>query len=230
VGCKYNRAKLIDCKKIKFKKMKLKNKFLLLGVLPILVITSCEKETEHVSKEVKVSFPAIALNGDPVVKLEVGGAYTDAGAKLTDDISGAVSDIQPTSSDVNTAEPGLYVVNYSAANANGFETTAARIVAVTNVTGTPDRSGTYLRAATGVNCIITKVSDGLYKVQNPGGAGVGVNTIVYFVETAPNVFVCPPQPTDAGPFGVIEINFTATGATWRVQNAGYGTAVRTFTK
>jgi len=210
--------------------MKLRNKFLLVSLLAMVIMTSCEKETENVSKEVKVSFPSIALNGDPVVKLAVGAPYTDAGAKLTDDISGAVTDIQPTSSDVNTAVPGLYVVNYSAANANGFEAAAGRIVAVTNVTGTTDRSGTYLRPATGVNCIITKVSDGLYKVVNPGGAGVGINTIVYFVETAPNVFVCPPQPTDAGPFGVIEINFTASGATWRVQNAGYGTGVRTFVK
>jgi hypothetical protein len=216
--------------KLKFKTMKLRNKFLLFGILSSLIITSCEKETEHVSKEVKVSFPSIALNGDAVVKLAVGASYTEGGAKLTDDISGAVTDIQPTSSDVNTAEPGLYVVSYSAANANGFEAAAARIVAVTNVTGTPDRSGTYLRPATGVNCIITKISDGLYKVQNPGGAGVGVNTIVYFVETAPDVFECPPQPTVDGPFGVIEINFTATGASWRVQNAGYGTAVRTFVK
>ena len=196
----------------------------------MLIITSCEKETEHVSKEVKVSFPSIALNGDPVVKLARGASYADAGAKLTDDISGAVSDIQPVSSDVNTAEAGLYVVNYSAANANGFEANAARIVAVTNVTGTADRSGTYTRTATGVDCIITKIADGLYEVQNPGGAGVGVNTVVYFVETAPNVFVCPPQPTVDGPFAVIEINFTATGASWRVQNAGYGTQVRTFVK
>jgi hypothetical protein len=210
--------------------MKLRNKFLLMSLVVMVIMSSCEKETENVSKEVKVSFPSIALNGDAVVKLAVGAPYTDAGAKLTDDISGAVTDIQPTSSNVNTAVPGLYVVNYSAANANGFEAAAGRIVAVTNVTGTTDRSGTYLRTATGVNCIITKVSDGLYKVQNPGGAGVGTNTIVYFVETAPNVFVCPAQPTDAGPFAVIEINFTATGATWRVQNAGYGTGVRTFVK
>lgn len=210
--------------------MKFKNKFWLIGIMSLLIITSCEKETEHVSKEVKVSFPSIALNGDPVVKLAIGASYTDAGAKLTDDISGAVSDIQPASSDVNTAEPGLYVVSYSAANANGFEANAARIVAVTNVTGTPDRSGVYTRTATGVDCIVTKIADGLYKVQNPGGAGVGVNIVVYFVEVEPNVFVCPPQPTPDGPFGVIEINFTATGATWRVQNAGYGTGVRTFVK
>jgi hypothetical protein len=210
--------------------MKLRNKFLLLGLLSMLIIASCKKDTENVSREVKVSFPSIALNGDAVVKLAVGAAYTDAGAKLTDDISGSVSDIQPVNNNVNTATPGLYVVNYSAANANGFEAAAGRLVAVTNVTGTADRSGTYVRSTTGVSCFITKMADGLYKVQNPGGAGVGVNTIVYFVETAPNVFVCPSQPSVDGPFAVIEINFTATGATWRVQNAGYGTQLRTFVK
>lgn len=194
----------------------------------MLVITSCEKDTEHVSKEVKVSFPTITLNGDEVVKLGVGATYTDAGAKLKDDISGAITDIQPTSNNVNTAQAGLYVVNYLAANANGFEASEARIIGVTNVTGTPDRSGNYVRGA--ATCIITKISDGFYKVRNPGGAGVGINTIVYFVETAPNVFVCPSQPTVDGPFAVIEINFTATGATWKVQNAGYGTQLRTFVK
>jgi hypothetical protein len=229
VGCEHNRTKLIDRLIKKFRIM-LRNKYLLLAILSMALLSSCEKTTDDVSKIVKVSFPTIELNGPELVVLAVGTNYTDAGAELTDDITGEVTSIQPTSSNVNTAQAGLYQVTYSASNANGFETSATRLVAVTSVTGTPDRSGTYLRPATGVNCIITKVADGVYKVQNPGGAGVGVNTIVYFVETAPNVFVCPSQPTDAGPFAVININFTATGATWNVVNSGYGTGLRTFVK
>lgn len=208
--------------------MNLKNKFFMLVLLPMLIMASCDKETENVSTEVVVSFPSITLNGDAVVKLSVGEAYTDAGATLTDDVSGDVTDIEPVSNNVNTAQPGLYVVQYSALNANGFEATAARIVAVTNVSGTTDRSGIYNRPATNIDCIITKLFDGVYEVRNPGGAEVGVNTIVYFVETVPNVFVCPTQPSIEGSFAVIEINFTATGAEWRVQNAFYGTAVRIF--
>jgi hypothetical protein len=208
----------------------MKLKYLLPAILFVTLVSSCKKTTDDVSKVVKVSFPTIELNGAEIVVLPVGAAYTDAGAELTDDITGQTSNIQPTSNNVNTAQPGLYLVNYSASNANGFETSATRLVAVTSVTGTPDRSGTYLRTATGINCYITKISNGVYKVQNPGGAGVGVNTIVYFVETAPNVFVCPTQPTDAGPFSVININFTATGATWNVVNSGYGTGLRTFVK
>jgi hypothetical protein len=211
--------------------MKLINRFSIALLLPLLILGSCKKETtEDVSSIVKVSYPEITLNGNELVTVAVGASYTDAGAKLTDDITGAVSDIQPTSSNVNTAQPGLYVVTFSAANSNGFETTATRLVAVTSVNNPIDRSGTYLRTATGINCYITKIANGVYKVQNPGGAGVGVNTFVYMVETALNVYVAPPQPTDAGTMSVINITFTSTGATWNVLNSLYGTGSRIFVK
>jgi hypothetical protein len=90
-------------------------------------------------------------------------------------------------------------------------------------------AGTYLRDLTGIN-LCRQDCDGVYKVTNPGGAGVGANTIVYFVETEPNVYVCPEQPTDAGTMSVENINFTATGSTWNVNNSGYGTQQRIFTK
>jgi Domain of unknown function (DUF5011) len=229
VGCKHNRTKLIVHSK--HKTMKLINKISITFLLALFVLAGCKKDTTaDVSKAVKVSYPAIALNGNALVTLAVGATYTDAGAKLTDDITGAVSDIQPTSSNVNTATPGLYVVTFSASNSNGFETSASRLVAVSSVNNPIDRSGTYLRTATGVNCYITKIAPGVYKVTNPGGAGVGANTIVYMVETALNVYTAPPQPTDAGTFSVININFTATGATWNVVNAGYGTGQRVFVK
>jgi hypothetical protein len=195
------------------------------------LLFGCKKEdTAHVSKEVAVSFPEITLKGDEVVVLPVGGTYTDAGATLKDDVTGATSDIGPTTSDVNTAEAGLYLVTYAASNANGFETSVTRYVAVTSVVSPVNRAGTYLRELTGINCYIDKIADGVYKVTNPGGAGAGVNTVVYFVETEPNVYVCPEQPTDAGTMSVENINFTATGSTWNVNNAGYGSQQRIFTK
>jgi hypothetical protein len=228
VGCKYNWTKLIVHSKTKTMKH-IKN--ISIVVLALFLLTGCKKDsTADVSKSVKVSYPSIALNGNALVTVAVGAAYTDAGAKLTDDITGAVSDIQPTSSNVNTAAPGLYVVTYSASNANGFQTTASRLVAVTSVNNPIDRSGTYLRTATGINCYILKIAPGVYKVTNPGGAGVGTGTIVYMVETALNVYSAPPQPTDAGTFSVINIVFTPTGATWNVVNAGYGTGQRVFVK
>lgn len=211
--------------------MKHLNKLLLILALPALLIAGCKKDTsDNVSKTVKVSFPEITLKGDALVIVPVGGSYSDAGAKLKDDISGAITDIQPTTNPVNTAQPGIYVVSFVAFNANGFETSATRLVAVSKAFGTANRQGTYRRTATGINCFITKLADGVYEVKNPGGAGVSPNTIVYMAETASNVFVCPPQPTDFGTMSVININFTATGATWNVLNPDFGTGTRTFIK
>jgi hypothetical protein len=205
-----------------------------IGVLlccSVFLLTSCKKDTtDNVSKTVKVSFPTITLKVAAVTNITVGGAFTDQGAVLKDDISGKESDIMATSGSVNTAKAGLYVLNYSAANSNGFETVATRLVAVTSVNDPVNYSGTYLRAATGISAIIAKVSNGVYKVTNPGGAGVGVGTIVYFVETAVGQFVCPAQPTDAGDMSVTNITITGTGSSWIVNNPGYGTALRTFVK
>jgi hypothetical protein len=229
VGCKYDWPKLILT--FKTSNMKLINKISIAVLMPLLIFVSCKKDTtDNVSKVVKVSYPEITLNGNELAVVAVGAPYNDAGAKLKDDITGAISDIQPASSNVNTAQPGLYVVTYSASNSNGFETTATRLVAVTSVNNPIDRTGTYLRSATGINCFITKIANGVYKVQNPGGAGIGVNTFVYMVETATNVYVAPPQPTDFGEMSVININFTATGVTWNVINPSYGTGQRIFLK
>jgi hypothetical protein len=229
VGCKYTRAKLIV--QPKNKTMKRINKFSILIALPLLVMIGCKKDTtDTVSRTVKVSYPEITLNGSEIVIVAVGASYTDAGAKLKDDITGAISDIQPSSANVNTATPGLYLVTYSASNSNGFETTATRLVAVTSVNNPIDRTGTYLRTATGVNCFITRIAPGVYKLQNPPGFAGSPNTIIYMVETAPNVYTAPSQPTDFGNMAVININFTATGVTWNIVNPGFGTGTRTFIK
>ena len=201
-------------------------------IIAIFFLASCEKETtDGVSKTVTVSYPEIILKGDPLVILPVGGSFNDAGANLVDDVSGATSSIQATSGAVNTAVPGLYVLTYAASNANGFEASASRVVAVTSVNNPIDRSGVYKREATGVNAVITKVANGVYRVKNPGGAGVGENLVVYFVETALNAYIAPAQPTaEDGTAAVTNITFTPTGATWNVINSGYGSQQRVFVK
>jgi Domain of unknown function (DUF5011) len=204
---------------------------LLLLLAITFLATGCKKDTTaDISKTVKVSFPEITLNGNPLVVIAVGTSYTDAGAKLKDDVTGAISDIQPASNPVNTAQPGLYLVKFSALNANGFEASATRLVAVTSVSGTVNRQGTYRRNATGINCFITKLAEGVYEVKNPAGFSGSVNSTVYMVETAPNVYTCPEQPTDLGTMSVINIAFTATGASWNVLNANLGTQQRVFVK
>jgi hypothetical protein len=211
--------------------MKWYNKFIHLAVVSILIFSSCEKETtDDISKIVKVSYPEVTINGNALIHLPLGGTFTDPGAKVKDDVTGQVTDIQATSGAVNLAQAGLYVLQYAASNANGFESVAQRTVTVSSVNNPIDYSGTYLRPATGVNVYISKVATGVYKVQNPGGAATGTDVVVYFVETEPNRFVAPPQPSVAGTFGVSNITFNLPNASWSVQNSGYGTAPRTFIK
>lgn len=201
--------------------------------LPAVLMTACRKETtDNVSITAKVSYPEIILNGPGIQTVALGAGYVDAGAKLKDDITGNITDIQPTSSNVNTAVPGLYVVTFTASNANGFETSVSRLVAVAaNVPGSVDRSGTYLRTATGVNCYITKLADGIYKLENPAGFAGSPDMVVYMVETAANVYSCPSQPVENyGNVAVVNISFTATGVTWVVQAVGFGTGPRVFVK
>jgi hypothetical protein len=201
------------------------------GSIATMSGVSCKKETTAgVSKEVAVSFPEITLKGEEIVILPVGGSFTEAGAVLKDDVTGNTSDLQPVSNNVNTAVPGLYVVLYTAANANGFETTVGRKVAVTSVTGTTNIAGSFVRPVTGLDMTIERLSEGVYKITNPGGAGAGVATAVYMVETAKDVYACPEQPNDAGFMELSEIAFTESGAQWRVLNVGYGGQLRFFTR
>ncbi len=166
-----------------------------------------------------------------LVAIPVGGTYTEQGATFKDD-DGSTRAIQPSSGTVNTAVPGLYVLSYSQKSASGiYNATGYRLVAVTSVNNPINYSGTYNRAATGVNAIVSKVANGVYQVQNPGGAAAGVGLTVYFVETGVNTFIAPPQPTDHdGTTSVTDITFTLTGASWKVINPGYGTAIRSFVK
>ena len=211
------------------------NKFILLfTALLSLLLGACERDT---TKEVSKVFtvPTITLNGAKAVSIPVGGTFTDPGAKYIGE-TGQESTLQSTSSNLNTAQPGLYVVRYKKTSDSGiYETEEERVVVVTSVNNPIDYSGNYLRTATGVSAFVTKVGNGLYRVQNPGGAAVGLNTNIYFAETALNTFVAPIQLTEEGEMQVTDIKFTLadnkpTGSTWRVLNSGYGTGLRTFVK
>lgn len=207
-------------------------RYLLPLLAALLLMGACKKETtKNVSKTLKV--PLIELNGDAYMSVDVGSTYTDQGAKyFTED--GQEQSITASVNDVNTAVPGIYFVTYEQESESGiFHTVATRIVAVAYRGNTVDYSGTYLRAATGVNAYVTRLAPGLYKVQNPGGATGGhTGVIVYFVETAANTFAGPLQPNDlVGDIEIVDIVFTSTGASWRIiNNPYYGTGTRTFVK
>lgn len=215
--------------------------FYLAAIVLLASAASCKRdlETENVSKIVKVSYPSISLKGDSVVSLMVGGTYSDAGAILTDDISGAKSDIGPDPEsmvDVNT--PGLYFVTYTAANANGFETRVARPVVVTNVPESADLSGTYVRDLNGAPANWTKIARGLYINDNVGGVAPPSAAVlpVYVGHLNDTTITIPVQdvPNDYGTLSVTDaklmISKEDTSYSYIVKNPGFGTAKRTFNK
>jgi hypothetical protein len=65
-------------------------------------------------------------------------------------------------------------------------------------------------------------------VTNPGGAGAGINTVVYFVETELTIMYVPAN--DAGTMSVIRYQLHFHGIYMNVDNAGYGPQQRVFTK
>jgi hypothetical protein len=209
----------------------------------LLFSASCRKETTaDVSKVVTVSYPKITLKGDPVISIQPGGSVTDPGASVFDDVNNSTTDISATSEsiaaiDVNT--PGLYVLVYKAVNANGFESTATRPVAVTSIDDTKDLSGTYHRVPNNAPAVWTKLARGVYLNSNVGGVNPPSSPAVlpvYAVQLTDSTFDIPNQPVPNG-YGELDvineklmITATDTTYTYIVLNPGFGTATRTFTK
>jgi hypothetical protein len=176
------------------------------------------------------------LIGPTHVHIPIGGSYTDDGATLTDDITGAQSQITATSSDVDNTTPGLYQMTYEAANANGFRTAVIRTILVLDYTPaaglTVNLEGPWVRTATGIEAYWNKMQTGLYIIDYAGGV---TSTPVYVVQTSDNTVDIPPQTTFNGlPIeGTDEaLTYTATDTTvaYRLMAAGFGTGLRTFVK
>jgi len=205
-------------------------------LLSCTFLYSCEDKTEDVSTVVNVSYPIITLNGPQIISQSIGtGAYVDAGATGTDDITGATSNLSPVTNNVNLTEPGFYSVKYTMKNSNGFITNATRLILVTPVDPLIDLSGTYFRTSNGQEVTVTKRGTGLYTTDNVGGVPGAPEYIfdVYFGQTTDSTIEVPAQPNPLG--GDVYCNSTTltispadTSFSWIVRGSGFGTAVRTF--
>lgn len=159
----------------------------------LMAVTACKKiENQNVSTKVKVTYPTITLKGAPAVTINVGDPYTDAGATLTDDITGAVTDITGDISGIDNTTEGLYFVKFMASNANGFETIVIRPVAVTGISNAWDISGDYERLENGQIVTVTKESRGLFRTNNLGGSS-GLFDPAFFILKSDTTMDIPEQ-------------------------------------
>ena len=205
----------------------------------LLLFTSCKKEdTAEVSKTVAVSYPTITLEGDEYIHLPVGGVFTDDGATLVDDITGASSHITATENNIDPSAPGVYAVKYSASNSNGFTTEVIRTVLVLNYTvpsgldPTLNLAGTYERQENGILVNVIRMDTGLYIIDNFGGSGT-----VYpaYMTTPTSTTIDVPAQVTFDAFAIdcagetLELS-PDTMFYYSVDAAGFGTAVRHFLK
>jgi len=177
----------------------MKIRSIILSICAISFLLSCNKtdfnypkDTVGVSKI--VYFPSISLVGADAVSVVKGTTFTDPGAKAN--VNGTDVPVTVTGT-VNTAAVGLYILTYTAANADGFTATTQRTVVVIPQAETPgaaDLTGTYtaIGGAPGPASVV-KVDAGLYHTTNCWGGGSTVVIGVYFICTDGATLIIPQQ-------------------------------------
>jgi hypothetical protein len=225
--------------------MKTKPYIVLFAMLATIGSMSCNKQTvvdnaTNVGISKIVYFPSVTIKGDRVVAFTQGTTFTDPGVNATLNGKPATVVTSPTISSSTTA--GVYTVTYTATNPEGYTASDWRYVVVvpTSAVNDPvvaanDFSGTYLRAATGITSTWTKVSTGVYQVENPGGASVGVGKIAVVTNLSGNNISMPAQndPDFGGQVSTSGAVYSTTPPPsyhWVFNAGGYGTGVRTFVK
>ncbi len=221
--------------------MTMKNQIIkpiLIATALVLMIAGCKKEDQFPSKTVQVTYPGIELKGDSIVSITVGTTYTDAGATLIDDITGASSDLEASDNPVDVNTPGLYMVTYEASNANGFTTVKQRPVLVTNIDASWDLTGVYQRTSNGVDVNVTEVANGLYVIDNVGGVVSSSPQFIFPVYmgqlddstiTIPAQYIADKTVLDADE-ETLTVQPGDTSYSYVVLNPSFGESVRTFVK
>jgi hypothetical protein len=82
--------------------------------------------------------PVLTLVGPPTVTLQVGDAYTDAGASAKDNLDGDITTRIVIDNPVDTSRAGTYVVTYSVSDSAGNSASITRTVIVLAGGVTPD--------------------------------------------------------------------------------------------
>lgn len=218
---------------MKFKKILLI--FLIIGIL-----FSCNKKDNFNYPEGTVGiskityFPVLTKEGTDYMVIAVGGTYTEPGVTAKE---GSADLTVTTSGTVDTNTPGIYTLNYSAVNKDGFSASERRTVVVYSTDATAaanDLSGNYVRTSNGVSAIWTKLAPGVYLIANPGGAASGTDLQVIAFNSTGYTVEIPSQISSDGNTSS-STNFTYTNGnpssySLVFNNPGYGTGVRTFVK
>lgn len=199
----------------------------------IALVSSCKKDPiinthDQVGISKVTYFANITLTGSSVMSVVKGASFTDPGVKA--EAGGKEVPVTSTGS-VNTDEVGLYTLNYSAVNADGFSSSASRIVVVIPSAEVPgvDISGTYNAVPVGSTpgpADISKVAEAVYYTSNCWGNSGAVIPAYFICTDGVSITV----PTQSSPYGNLETTmpgtYTAGLITWSIDLIDQG-VVRT---
>jgi len=165
-------------------------------------IISCNKDgfnykTGYVGISKITYYPIFNINGSPDTSIIVGKSYIDPEVTA---LQGTTKLKVTTSGTVNINQVGIYTLNYSATNSDGFPGTATRIVAVLPSAEAPgvDISGAYTYTGSGNNpsATITKLAAGFYYTSNLYSANTTIPAYLICVD-GKNIII-PVQQTAYG--------------------------------
>lgn len=181
-----------------------------------LTLSSCEKETEGVTRI--TYFPTIELNGDAVMQVAKGEEYVEPGYVSMmngEDVTSGVI----VSSNVDTEHSGVYSIQYvTVTNEDGFSSSATRTVVVLDAndpiegfyTVTPDSyrdyGGSIVEFANPYEVLIIGEGNGVYSIDDlfagwysqRAGYGEAYNCSAYFTVEGSNMTVDPSDTYVAG--------------------------------
>ena len=179
--------------------MKKKYSFSILLIGMIAFFSSCKKDPiintpDRVGISKVTYFANITLTGKSVMSIIKGNSFTDPGVKAE---AGGKDIPVTTTGSVNSDEVGLYTLNYSAVNADGFSSSSSRIVVVIPSAEVPgvDLSGTYDAVPVGTTpgpATISKVAEAVYFTTNCWGNS-GAVISAYFISTDGISLIVPTQ-------------------------------------
>lgn len=208
-----------------------------LGVFALMfALTSCSDEAPIGSKV--TNYAIITLNndddGDMVTLINQGDSYVEPGAIAIIDNQEVDVDIDGS---VDTSTTGVYKIDYSSTNSDGFSRTITRTVIVMSAApSTLNLEGTFFRSGNPNN--IVRLSDRVYTADNAGGlANSAANDpnflfVTFYVYDDSHVYI-PEQLTPSG-ITVESISgniINNNSFNWVLSASSfYGTAVRNFTR
>lgn len=198
---------------------KFKNILLIIACLSVVVSCDRDLESEGIATGT-IRYPSIRIQGEELLILPKGVSYQDEGAQAflgEDDITPELV----TQSDVNTALPGIYTVDYQVSIINELDqpatVTRTRVVIVREANACDyDISGTYTRnpasAAGAINITANEDECGVFTINNFLFRTANISSVEAYIVSSTKVVVFEPtSPFGSRVFG--QGTFTPTGLT-----------------